>query len=784
MKRRAIGFFIVLLGVVLSLGVRQHLIGQRTETIKVAKLDLKKAWNKAKKFGKDLGNKVRDAFKKGGAKVAQKVGKQVTKLTTKLEDSLFKIQRKIGPLVTAPIKKRMNKHILKVNPKQDVNTILQDLKLESAFRAGSPMSPREKKLLSAKFPKMQTFLKERMGYTIPLDLIPYVWIALSGGGHRANMYSYAVLSELDAHGWFENSTHVSTLSGSGWLVWPMYVWMAKTGGTVEQYRERLLSIVTHGPELWSLTHVKGITNRILRALVRGKSVSFADFYSSFLSSLLFHDFGKDGDPQQVYMDDIRELVESGKVPFPVLTMLSVPDTRFWTANIYEVGCPVLGLYVIEELFNRKGDKGPWDRETLGSYVGASSLAPGANMKEIYDQLFAQMKGTVGKVAKLLKMVGDLRFIYFEKEFPFQGYNDLPLYDTIKKKTYSQVKTYKITDPGVIFGNSFSVAVELLHYLLTEEKEKRPLILFVGEASANVGETEWNLIYKLLAGDNIDGKVYSIDAAGKRLLLPGPGENPQALAENLVSRLESDHVLAFYLPRIIDEKMIEKYKDDPRFKEAIKKMETMGSNAEVNKRYATFAEQIIERIKRLGTNADISSFFTTFKLKYPRQEAEDFVDLGKLNIRLAMMVMEEQISEFMLKWMKTYNPAAYEKAKEELAERTALTAAQAALGIGEIPSKPDEPAAPMYVAPGEPEKERVTEELPKQPPAAVPSALDTLLKGMEAGTKEEPAEEKTEEPTEDPVEYRQPDTPEVPEQEAPTVPESDQKLLKGLEALMG
>jgi len=544
----------------------------------------------------------------------------------KAEERTKQIARKIGYLVTAPFIKTVNRTHSAVygNP---YAYIPARVRIEDDV-----FSPEEKAYLSVRKPFVKKSLEEFIGITIPEGLeLPNMMVSLSGGGSRAMLHSWSVMRAFDKMGLLNAISHVSSLSGSTWFLWPWLI----SGMTLEQYEDKLLSGVVGGfvPRAASFvvpigtkafkksinTH-KIITEFFVRELVFNRDVTPIDIYGVVLGLILFEGFGENNDPLQVYMDPLYPNLDSGTIPYPILTTISIPDVRWFTATPYEFGASSLGAYVPIWGVDRKFKDGvsvgmvPYpDRVGLSGFIAMSAAAMAASLGDIYFNLFSGIKE--GKIKTLLQAIMEqsplerLRFFYYERSNFLYGVPGLPIYDSLSGKTWGDVKSIKYTDAGVIWVNPIPP-------LLDRMKPKVPTILIVQDASAKVGYPRLKDAKAYADGENPRKKRFSFPELQKEFPYNKKG----------MSILQNDDVLIFYFPRIIDRELIQKNESNPELQSLIQRQ-----NFDMDQRLA--------------------SVYSTFKLQYTEDNARDLTAVGMFNVLANKEKIRETIKQFVQRYIQ-------------------------------------------------------------------------------------------------------------------------------------
>lgn len=547
-----------------------------------------------------------------GAKTKAFFNKMLDKIVItaqEIENAVKNVAINSFKLFTAPYKEKIKKEQSPIyaNPYKDT---------VATVRKGGPVSDGEAEYLKARRLIVRRGLERFLEIKIPDNVpTPDIMISLSGGGSRAMILAWTFMRALEMIGLLDCATYMATLSGSSWFVWP---WLA-SGLSLEAYKQRLLSIAERGPVTLRNPNedVKSIMKLLLRMGVYDRPVTVINFYASALAAGLFYGLGENNDPLQAYMDMTKKALEGARLPYPIMTMISTPDARWFTVTPHEVHSPNLGYGVPEWSFGWKFNKGQSGkapnppRRDLPSSIAASSAAIALSGKDIYYNIFQYMKdGWEKDILKSLLQetaAGQLRFTSAKEYNPFKGIEGLPLYDTMRGQTWGQTEYAYFTDAGVIWITP-TIA------LMVRKQEKVPVIYLVEDGGAVVGPDEMIKARAYAQGDGSDGKKYSFPAV----------EHPEEFGKSSLSFLADDDSLVMYFPRVIDDEILKKHKEDSELAESIKRLNfNMG-----------------ERLKTV---------YATFNLKYSRAATEDLIALGQVNV----LANRDKIKAVMRQYVQMY-----------------------------------------------------------------------------------------------------------------------------------
>jgi hypothetical protein len=543
-----------------------------------------------------------------------------------IENAVKNVAVNTFKLFTAPYKELIKKQQSPIYANPYKNTV-------ASVRKGGAVSEGEAAYLKERRKFTRKGLEKFLDMKIPDDVpTPDVMVSLSGGGVRAMILAWAFMRALEMISLSDAVAYTATLSGSSWFLWPWLV----SGMSLEEYKTRLFSSATRGPITLRNPNddIKSIMKLLLRMAVFDLPITVITFYKSALAAGLLYGMGENNDPLQTYMDTIK--LDAAHMPYPVMTMISTPDARWFTMTPHEVHSLNLGYGIPEwslgwKFANGKSGNTPNPpRRDLSSNMAASSAAIALSGKDIYYNIFQFLPA--GWMKDFLKSLlqetaaGQLRFTSQKEYNPFKGIPDLPMYDTLRGLTWGQTDYAYFTDAGVIWSTP-TIA------LFGRKQEKIPVIYLIEDAGATVGSDELGKIKAYAQGEGSDGKYYSFPSF----------EASESFGAQSLSFLADDDSLVLYIPRVIDPQLIKDHATDPLVAESIKRL--------------TFDME--KRVK--------GGVYGTFNLVYSRAAVEDLIAVGQVNV----IANREKIKTVIKHYMQMYinkvhgNQDEYKKAKAAL-----------------------------------------------------------------------------------------------------------------------
>ncbi|MCK5632600.1 hypothetical protein KAH94_02545, partial [bacterium] len=375
------------------------------------------------------------------AKFFNKILTRVVKDVEAIEKGVRKVITEIGYAISLPFRENIKKLQIPIAQNPYATT-------KAFVRKGGVQSPQEVEYLKLRRPIARRALEAFLGKTFPPHVIlPDVMVSLSGGGNRASILSWGFLRALEKIGLLDCTTHVTSLSGSTWMLLPWLV----SGLPLEQFKQLLFNSVIHGPKFRTPENIKHAMDFLLRKVAFKRSTTLIDLYGIGLGTILFHGLGENRDPLQVYMNSLQDPLNTALIPYPIITSISVPDVRWFTATPHEFGSASLGYYVPIWAFDRDFNNGSSvdmklypDRVSVSSLLAMSSAAIGISFGDFYAHTAASIKDKLLK--KILSAILEksplerIRLLYYEKKNYLRGITGLPVYDTLSGKTWGDVSS--------------------------------------------------------------------------------------------------------------------------------------------------------------------------------------------------------------------------------------------------------------------------------------------------------------------------------------------------------
>ncbi|KAK3095950.1 hypothetical protein FSP39_021231 [Pinctada imbricata] len=188
-----------------------------------------------------------------------------------------------------------------------------------------------------------------------MDSVPTVGVIGSGGGFRAMVGMSGVIKALSDSGILDCCAYVCGLSGSSWYISTLYShhdWPEmKPGDMQEELKNNIDSSL-----VWLLSpqSIYRYLDRILQKRKAGQPISFTDIFGHLVGETLLKD------RLDFRLTDVREKVEEGQAPLPLLTCVNVKADRSarsfqeWVEfSPYEIGMPKYGTFMQTEQFGCK-----------------------------------------------------------------------------------------------------------------------------------------------------------------------------------------------------------------------------------------------------------------------------------------------------------------------------------------------------------------------------------------------------------------------------------------------
>lgn len=173
--------------------------------------------------------------------------------------------------------------------------------------------------------------------SLPLDQVPRIGIASSGGGYRAMLASLGVLVELESQGVLDCVTYHAGLSGGSWLLANIYGSTSKTLPDLRDVLKSKLEQPFYSTNMFPST----ILSQLRERLAQNDDLSLIDSYSWHLQHHLFRDFPTKPELwNQARISEQSEKCADGGMPLPIYTAVTALDAgrcRWVEVTPYEFG---------------------------------------------------------------------------------------------------------------------------------------------------------------------------------------------------------------------------------------------------------------------------------------------------------------------------------------------------------------------------------------------------------------------------------------------------------------
>jgi len=434
----------------------------------------------------------------------------------------------------------------------------------------------------------------------------------SGGGQRAALGSSGFAVGMKKIALLDAVTYFSALSGSTWMLAP---WLM-SGLDIETFRDNLVKDAERGLQLRDpVIDIKHATDIYNTKLAFGQPLNLMDIYGSLLSIKYLRGLGEFNNPQRCYLSSLASKIVDGARVIPIFDVVTAEigmGHRWCWFTPWEFGGRWFGrfgayipIWSFGRMFkngisvNRGTAKKPLygPRPTLGFLMAAWGSAPAATGGQVYDNIIKDMKpGTIKTIFRFLLKKTDFKKI---RALWVSIFNCLR---GVIGSDFARFRILRLADAGVKMGCPiFSTYRRPADGKIKDGRA--PDILFVFDSSAEVGASE----------------LCMQEAYAKKHNLPFPKIDYEGVGERAISifteKPEDSHFLEYeiptvvYMPRIVDRVLLDEFKSDPRFKDAI------------------------AQLGDFDINTCLDGPCTTFNFKYPPQTAKKLSLNMELNVRM-------------------------------------------------------------------------------------------------------------------------------------------------------
>lgn len=417
---------------------------------------------------------------------------------------------------------------------------------DAYVRQGAGISNGEKDFLKKRSPIVKAALEKLLNRQLNEKHTPTIALVHSGGGCRAKLCTTGSLRGAQKIGLLDTTTYVIGLSGSTWAIAP---WIS-TEIPLKVFKEYILDCIEK-----PFTDLTDKEELLLFDAATVKSAyqqpkTPVDLYGDLLGNRLLV---KEGDNRyMIYLSDQAKIVENGTYPYPIYTAIDadekiVTGQTWYEFNPHEIGNHLshipswsYGRYFEEGKSIKKSFTSYPPEKNLAYHMGTWGSAFGANIKTIETEA-AKRIGHWELIEKLLKPIEGARPLKFYAEIPNYEYKIDP---ATPHDQEAQNKFF------VDAGTYFNLPVLPVSGLCPERKAD---IIIICDAS----------------GDDIGDELRKTTIYMKQHNLPFPTINFENIDKETMSVFNDKHdpnvPLVIYLPRISDQQLWEKNKENPQFK---------------------------------------------------------------------------------------------------------------------------------------------------------------------------------------------------------------------------
>lgn len=520
--------------------------------------------------------------------------KTVDFVSQKGQELLGTVKTGLGGIVitlTSPFKSQIlhEQHAIKYNPYKETM---------ANVRIGAHVGPEEAEYRKKRRMHIKKNLETLLGISIAEEHVPEIAISLSGGGFRALVGCLGAMTALQDTDILDGIMSISCLSGSSWLIAP---WLSSEINSLHEYKDQIKQNLQNALIPRSDEDIKYILNAILTKLAFDQQIDLVDFYGGQLSNVLL---AGNSVRDRIHISDQAKKISNGSVFLPIYTFQNAEysgEKEFFELTPYEAGSRFLKTYVPTWALGRRFEKGISkdfaSEQSVGYYMGLFGSAFATDFKQLYDEILHKIK--IPFLSDVLKTLvyetgaGKVRGTWGE----LNNY----VYD-IDGNPLSHQATLKLADAGI--GG-------MLNPVFATYREKTPDLIIIFD----------------IAGVSVGGQIAVLQkyAQNYGFSFPQIKYSDQALRSNAVTVIRDaskpEIPTIIYMPRIKDQELITKYKDDTTFAPLI----NLISDFDVDK-------------------CAVSGYCKTTNLHYTPEQVDQLSALMEFNVKASSGIIKKAISD--------------------------------------------------------------------------------------------------------------------------------------------
>ncbi|MGA9530897.1 MAG: hypothetical protein WBQ73_03360 [Candidatus Babeliales bacterium] len=436
------------------------------------------------------------------------------------------------------------------------------------------------------------------------DDVPSIALVCSGGGYRAMLCTLGALCGAEDIGLLDTVMWLVGLSGSTWV---NARWMS-TQKNVRLVANDLYKVITKGLESLTRSEFETMVDTLLLAWALEEPITIVDIYGYLLANRLFNDFGNR--KNMLYLSDQVHMIKNADRPFPLYAAINPimhngnPSAIWLEFNPYEIGSAGLHCFIPSWAYGRTFSNGAstnYDPEQpLGAHLGTFGSAFCASLYNVYEHLSADIKFSdkikEALVGSLLKVVGNLR-ISWKEVFNFSK--------NVRQSPLFGEDSLRLVDAGL--------AINLPYPLIGGETKgrKADIIIFI-DASHHL--------------DGAPGSMFDfkkVEVYAREHGLSYPKIDYSKVSSQAVSVFSDPGTpLVIYMPRVIDQALINRYKHVPLFHSYIEELANFDLQSCVEK-----------------------GFCQTANFKYSPQESKQLAMVMEFNMKAGQEVIKNAIETY-------------------------------------------------------------------------------------------------------------------------------------------
>lgn len=597
-------------------------------------------WSTIKRTGGHAIGRVKSGLTSTASRSTQVIKRKTNKyslnprkLATKANDARKSVTKKIPNVGVPSVAKNISGAAMGAAEElahQFGRTLIPALNQENPYRhvsatvrIGSDLAKEEINIIDKRLPIARKALSNFLGEELPEGQDLRIGFCGSGGGYRAMLSTTGFLVGAEKLGILDTALYMSALSGSTWALGP---WITMNV-PINDFQQQLIS-KTQGmvgpkgnemlPPLNPTQFKKFMKNLKLKYLFK-QPITSVDLWGALIGNKLFSPWDN---RQQVHLSNQRNMIGTGKLPFPIYTAVNPRGgvKYYWFEfTPYEIGSPDIKAFAPTWAFGRRFKKGTTPSTTTHSgneyapeqslpfYLGIFGSAYTVNLEEIIDMMQKSEDATNEDVEK-----AQLNIAVAEQVVGKIGVKNLQKFRLspaeINNFTYQmpdapleENKTIKLVDAGLAFNNPIPPLMR---------PERNIDVIFIFDASGDIGRVgEFKKAVQYLKENDYDTSEVNFEVA-----------EAKAFSIHRVIRKNDNKTISLVNLRLNKDESIPAIKNDPMLQNFnLKECNSKGACSTFNFGYTEEEAKTLMRLTELIMTSNQDKIKEEFKemisLKY-------------------------------------------------------------------------------------------------------------------------------------------------------------------------